>query len=203
MAKLSQVTSSLERSWTAIRTVYPDVRDAAMVVYLHPRCDRRGHYVGESWTTRDSGQLDEVHISSHILAEGAPSVFRTLLHECCHSMAVTRGVREVSRQGRYHNKQFALLASEVGLVCETHSTGVYTVGLTPGASAQFRNAISELAQAIEIWQALGARAQGTGRTNTSVKLVCGACARILRVSRECADGGPILCVPCDTYFTED
>jgi hypothetical protein len=46
MTTLSSLTSALERCWTAIRTVHPDVRDAAIVVYLHSRIEshsrRRG-----------------------------------------------------------------------------------------------------------------------------------------------------------------
>lgn len=206
MTTLSIVTSALERSWTAIRTVHPDVRDAAMVVYLHPRGDRRGHYWQESWTTRDNGSLDEVHVSSHILAEGAESVFRTLLHEACHSIAITRGVQDTSRQNRYHNGEFSKLAWELGLVTVAdRAIGCVTTAMSPKAQNRFRNPLSELADALDLWQDQGVYATlrvGKPKTTKSVKLVCPECERIIRASRSCVDFGPITCGVCLCWFME-
>jgi hypothetical protein len=206
MTTLSIVTSALERSWTAIRTVHPDVREAAMVVYLHPRGDRRGHYWQESWTTRDNGSLDEVHVSSHILSEGSESVFRTLLHEACHSTAITRGLKDTSRQGRYHNRQFYSLAWEFGLVTLTDRTiGCVTTGMTARAQKLFANPLAELAQALDLWQDLGAYQagrKGKAKGSRSVKLVCPECKRIVRASRACVDYGPITCGVCLCWFVE-
>jgi hypothetical protein len=42
-------------------------------------------------------------------------VLGTLLHEATHGLAHARGIRDTSRQGRYHNKRYAQLATELGL----------------------------------------------------------------------------------------
>jgi hypothetical protein len=203
MTVLSTVSSALERSWTAIRTVYPDVRTAAIVVYLHPRGDRRGHFAEAAWTTRAEGKLDEVHVSSHILSEGPESVMRTLLHEACHSMAVTRGVKDVSRQGRYHNKQFFALAQEIGLVCEKDpAIGTVTIDLTPRTRKQFENPLQELGAVLELWQNLrptGGRTRRKG-SSSSIKLKCPSCLRIIRASVKTVSMGPIACLPCQEEF---
>ncbi|WP_219419925.1 hypothetical protein [Pseudonocardia nigra] len=39
----------------------------------------------------------------------------TLLHEAAHGVATTRGIKDTSRQGRYHNRKFAELAEELGI----------------------------------------------------------------------------------------
>lgn len=206
MTTLSGVTAALERCWTAIRTVHQDVRDAAMVVYLHERGDRRGHFWQDSWLTRENDKLDEVHISSHILNQGSESVFRTLLHEACHSVAAFRGIQETSRQGRYHNRRFADLATELGLVVgKSPSDGCVTLYLTDEARGQYINAMADLGIALSLWQSLGAHnGQGDahGRHNTSVKLRCPQCRRIIRASRACVDVGPISCGVCLTWFVE-
>ena len=206
MTTLSIVTSALERSWTAIRTVHPDVREAAMVVYLHPRGDRRGHYWQESWTTRDNGSLDEVHVSSHILSEGSESVFRTLLHEACHSIAIARGVQDTSRQGRYHNGQFCSLAWELGLVTVADKAiGCVTTAMTAKAQQRFVNPLAELSEALDLWQDAGAYQvfrKGKPGGTQSVKLQCPVCGRIVRASRSCVDFGPITCGVCLGWFLE-
>jgi hypothetical protein len=206
MASLSTITTALERSWTAIRTVYPDVRQAALVVYLHPNGDRKGHYWQNSWTLlRDNTQIDEVHISSHLFALDAVCVFQTLIHEAVHSCAVTRGIQDTSRQGRWHNKAFASIATEFGLVVESDSAiGHVTTDITTETRKKFANAIGELQQAIEMYQAihLGGKGKGKGKSRGMVKLVCPSCGRVIRASIKTMDVGPILCVPCKDFFQE-
>jgi len=204
MAALSTVTTALERTWTAIRTIHPDVRPAALVVYLHPAGDRRGHYGESSWTTRDNGHLDEIHISAHILHEGARSVLQTLLHEACHSIATAQGVQAVSRQGRYHNSVFACLAEILGLVVEPEpDIGYTTPDITDATASVFSNALQELDDALDLWRDLHPKATTTKRKPEGmVKLICCRCGRVIRASRKTIDAGPIICQPCRVPFTE-
>ena len=57
----------------------------------------------------------EVFIATELLADGAAGVFGVLLHEAAHAIAATRDIKDTSRQGRYHNSRFKLIAEEVGL----------------------------------------------------------------------------------------
>lgn len=204
MSELSTLTAALERCWTAIRTIHPHARPAVICVYLHSQGNRRGHYLEDGWTLRDKGKADEVHVSSHILSEGAESVFRTLLHEACHSVAVARGIQDTSRQGRYHNYDFAKLASELGLLTQpSKEIGYVTLNLAPGAIVTFENALSELEDSLEMWQGLRQVAPNVGSLktrNNSIKAVCPDCGRIVRMSAKSYNFGPILCVPCGTVF---
>jgi hypothetical protein len=202
MAALSTVTTALERTWTAIRTIHPDVRPAALVVYLHPAGDRRGHYGESSWTTRDNGHLDEIHISAHILHEGARSVLQTLLHEACHSIATAKGVQEVSRQGRYHNSVFACLAETLGLVVvPAPGIGCATPAITDATASVFSNALQELDDALGLWRDLHPKATTTKRKPTGmIKLECPVCHRIIRATEKTLLAGTIECTPCKAYF---
>jgi hypothetical protein len=202
MATLSSVTSSLERAWSAIRTAQPQVSPAAMVVYLHPHGDRRGHYWPASWRTSENGRLDEVHVSSAVLREGGRETFHVLLHEAVHSLARATEVQDTSRQGRYHNAVFASLAEVLGLVVERdRRIGYTTTGITEACATVYRNAIADLDESIALWQAVGTRSEGRPkRRSCSVKLVCPDCGRIIRASAACVDAGPIVCGPCSMSF---
>lgn len=204
MNTLSAITMSLERAWTAIRTAYPDVRPAIITVYLHARGDRRGHFRQSCWTTINAqGARDEVHISSHILKEGPISVFQTLLHEAGHSICVTRNVQDVSRQGRYHNLNFGIVARTLGLVTASDpKIGVVTTGITDAARDMFSHVLVDLAETLDLYQDLRVQPQGRkpkGKS-TSVKLQCPTCGRIIRASAKTVKGGPIECVPCNEDF---
>lgn len=206
MATLSTVTTALERAWSAIRTVYPEVGKAAMVVYLHPAGDRAGHYWPESWTTKDEGALDEVHVSSHVLREGGVATMHVLLHEAVHSLARAKGVMDVSRQGRYHNRRFAKLAKEMGLVVLPVSLeGCNTTGITMETSEAFAAVIDDMNHSAGLWQERNpARPGNNGKAKTtgSVRLYCPSCKRIIRLSRKSYTVGAIQCIPCHSMFTE-
>ena len=59
----------------------------------------------------------------------------TLLHEAAHALADARGITDTSRQGRYHNKKYALLAAELGLDVAEDSRFGWTVTTVPDATA--------------------------------------------------------------------
>lgn len=203
MSTLSAVTAALERAWAAIRTVYPSVRPAAMVVYLDPRADRRGHYHAMCWTERETRhRLDEVHISSHVLEEGAQSVLHTLLHESIHSSCFADGVQETSRQGRWHNNVFRAIAQQRGLLTAKDPTiGTITTGLHQSAYLQFGNVLQDLETAIELFRGFEPR-RTKKRTKAKglVKLECPVCKRIIRASAKTQCLGPIICEPCGATF---
>ena len=205
MATLSQITTALERGWASIRTVHPKCRPAVMVVYLNEAGDRWGHFWRDAWTARDDATTDEIHVSSELLRFGGERTFKTLLHEAVHSVAAATGVQDTSRQGRYHNRRFAALATAMGLVVEPMAgVGCHTPELTDATKTLFANTIRDLDDSIEIWQERTLVGGGTkGKGSRNVKLVCPRCQRIIRASRKCIDIGPIRCEPCGLDFSED
>ncbi len=211
---LSQVTKTLEVAWQNVRDIHPDVRDAIMVVYLHPKNDRRGHWAPESWTVasddsdddEQSGEnrIDEVHISSHILSQGGRSIMETVVHEAAHSTARSRKVKDVSRQGRWHNRRFARIAEEFGLTVERDSkVGHRTPDLTDEAREKYAESIMWLDDATgDLFQSPQLKSKLTRPANT-VKLVCPTCGRYFRIGKKQFEGGPVGCLPCGVEFEEE
>src|SRR5947208_20920 len=73
-----------------------------------------GHFAAMRWDHAGDA-LPEVFVGGEGLARGAVDVLGTLLHEATHALAHVRGIKDTSRQGRYHNRRFAALAGELGL----------------------------------------------------------------------------------------
>lgn len=206
MPALSDTSTALERCWAAIRTIHPDVRQAAITVYLPPKEGVKGRWWSQAWLTATEGRIDDVHISSSLLSKGGRTTFTTLLHEAVHSFCAAKGIKEVSRQGRYHNERFKQTAEGFGLTVERRgSFGWGTTGITEDTATAFKNVIDDLDESIRMWQEFTSgtsvaapKKKGKGM----LKLVCLGCNRIIRASKRTVQGGPIRCVPCGNDFTE-
>jgi len=73
-----------------------------------------GWYARGQWVN-GAGTPAEMNISAEDLKRDAADVLLTLAHESVHQWADERGVKDCSRNGRYHNRKFADLATEAGL----------------------------------------------------------------------------------------
>ena len=62
-----------------------------------------------------SNTRGELFMATELVARGATEMFAVLLHEAAHTIASRRGIKDTSRQGRYHNGRFRMIAGEVGL----------------------------------------------------------------------------------------
>jgi len=82
------------------------------------------------------------------------------VHESVHALAFARGVKETSRQGRYHNKKFVALAEELGMHYphdDPHPTiGWSAVELNEETIAKNAKAIERLDEVISVARDAGA-----------------------------------------------
>jgi SprT-like family len=89
--------------------------------------------------------LSEVLITEEGLADKAAQVLATLLHEAAHSVAWQRSIKDTSRQGRYHNRRFQMVAEEVGLQVQRDSAFGWTrTSLLTSTAAAYSGVLSEL-----------------------------------------------------------
>jgi hypothetical protein len=175
-----------------------------------------------------SDRKPELFVAGECFAGGATHTLTTILHEATHALAHVRGVKDTSRQGKYHNRRFLEPAGELDLEwpagAKAHPvSGFSEVRLTDHAHQVYADTIGELDAAITLhldtFRRLrlaggdqadpgttaplgdGAGEDWGGKTFNRAKLIC-ACypERSIRVSPKQAERGPILCGICGAEF---
>lgn len=87
----------------------------------------------------------EVLVTADGLAGPPLDVLGLLLHEAGHALAGERGVKDASRQGRYHNRQFKAIAEELGLdVAQDRPFGWTTTTVPAATAARYTDALAIL-----------------------------------------------------------
>ncbi len=96
-----------------------------------------GHFAASRWyvtDTTDPGHdaaggrpgapgMAELFVGGEGLSRGARAVMATLLHEAAHRVACRRGIKDTSRQGRYHNRRFRDLGPSWASASTSTATG--------------------------------------------------------------------------------
>jgi hypothetical protein len=200
------LVAALEQAWAAIRTRHPEVPAAVLVVgsgspAKASQSMKWGHFAALRWQAGDS-QLPEVLVSGEGLAREPDKVFTTLLHEAVHGLADVRGVKDTSRQGRWHNKHFATLAAELGMTTTKHDKlGYSPCTLSDAAAGYYRPVITAIGAALRAFRHPEPTGAAAGRTsnNNGVTAEC-ECPRKLRLSLTAFEQGPIVCAVCAAAF---
>src|SRR4051794_31357657 len=163
------VVAALEHAWAAIRAPHPDLPEVVVVlasgsVGTAPGTLRLGHFAAMRWHHADNhttaepptaaGEaLPEVFVGGEGLARGPVDVLGTLLHEATHALAFVRGIKDTSRQGRYHNRRFATLAAELGLhITEAPGIGWSDTHIPETTVTAYANVVDELRRALTIYR---------------------------------------------------
>jgi hypothetical protein len=199
----SAVVAAMEHTWTAIRTRHPDVPEVIIILGAGSEARRGlfklGHFAAARWQVADQRRA-EVLVSGEGLHRGPVDVLGTLLHEAAHGLADARGVKDTSRQGRYHNHRYARLASEVGLqvACDP-ATGWSQTTIPDQLAAVYAAELADLAAALGLWRY--AEQQHPTSTSSRNLLACQcSCGRKLRVAKATLEQAPIVCGACDEPF---
>jgi len=90
-----------------------------------------GHFSIDKVWKRESGQNEdrqhEINISASFLARPIENVTATLMHESVHLYNFSRGVRDVSSNGVYHNRIFKEEAEKRDLIINKHPQYGWTI----------------------------------------------------------------------------
>ena len=202
----SAVVAALETCWTAIRAHHPDVPEVVVILGAGSEARRGlfkwGHFAAARWHVAGANR-PEVLVSGEGLNRGARAVLATLLHEAAHGLATTRGVKDTSRQGRWHNRRFAALARELGLaVTEDRTTGWSQTRLTDQLAGRYAEQLAGLDAALGLWRH-AERQHGPAAGSRNLLACACACGRKLRVAAATLEQAPILCGGCEEPFTPE
>jgi len=205
---ISRLAAVLEDAWNAIRAQHPDIDHAVVIIGPGTGTGRpaeHGHYGSLRWRHRHTDtDYAEVLVAGEGLSRTAPEVFGTLLHEAVHALADARGIKDTSRQGRWHNKHFAQLATELGLAVEPDDKTGYRTQITDLAVGRYQSAITALDAAITLFRH-PVEAKPTKKrdnSNNPIPLEC-ACPRKIKVAPTIAQAGLIRCEVCGHAFMPD
>lgn len=127
---ITPIAVVLVECWSAIRREHPEVPPAIITIGPSTAAGRvtAGHWSPSRWATPgaenalrhepvepEARRHHEVVITGEGLSDTTEGIFDTLLHEATHGLAHARNIKDTSRDARYHNKKFRMLADEMGL----------------------------------------------------------------------------------------
>jgi curved DNA-binding protein CbpA len=200
---ISVVLRVLETIWQAIRAHHPQIPPVVLVVAsgTDGRQARWGHHAPLRWHVGLEDRA-EIMISGEGLKRGAPAVLGTLLHEAAHALAAARGIKDTSRQGRYHNKHFKAHAEELGITTEHDQRLGWSVTTVPEATLlSYARQVYDLQNAITLWRHDEHTPAGTTRRSTNLIAAACPCGRSIRIAASTLAEAPVTCRACDGDFT--
>jgi len=198
----SKILKVLEDIWLEIRRWNPEIPPVVIIIASgtdskHPRW---GHHAPDRWNVAGE-QYTEIMISGEGLRRSPRDVLATLLHEAAHALAHARGLKDTSRQGRYHNKHFKTCAEEVGLTVEHDDrTGWSATTITPATELAYAHQLQALTEAMTLWRHGETTAGPTARRNHNLIAAICPCGRSIRVAASTLAEAPITCQACDQDF---
>lgn len=220
------LVNALQYVWDEIRTRHADVPQVIITIGSGTMGQRGGvkygHFAASRWINRDdNSELSELFVGGEGMQRGAVAILGTLLHEAGHGVAMTRGIQDTSRGGRYHNGEFKAIASELGITVEkSESLGWSTTTVPQETELSYMDQVLALHNALQVFRTAELEGlfvqgpngpisvpaaptrtrKGTGRksNNNGVSLSCGC--RKVRMSVSAAELGSITCNACGNDF---
>jgi hypothetical protein len=158
------LSAALARAWQAIQARPPEVADVVITVGGHtayPQAGRCAHFVAGRWAAQQPGG-GELFVSGAAIRRPPVEVFASLAHEAAHSIAQLRGITDTRRQGRYHNRHFRAVATDLGLAAQRDDPfGYRLTTLTPATAQTYTAELAGLAGAITAYRS--GQGLGSGR----------------------------------------
>ena len=134
---ISGIVRVLEDIWRAIRARHGEI--PAVVIIIASGTERKqpvfGHHAPGRWQAGNE-QRAEIMISGEGLRRTPRDVLGTLLHEAAHALAAARGIKDTSRQHRYHNTKYKMLAEELGITVTFDPTIGWSITIVPDHTAE-------------------------------------------------------------------
>ena len=158
-----------------------------------------GWFCAESWQNCKTPPVHEINLCAEALK--THDMGETLLHELAHAENQKRGIQDVSKDGRTHNKRFKSMAERLGLVVGERDPrvgyGVTDLGKDAKAflkKCAFKRELFDLCRLEP-----GVKANKGSRL---IKCECPRCGYVARVTRKWLTRGTPRC-PCGPKMKEE
>jgi hypothetical protein len=198
---VSRVLAVLEQMWQAIRKNHPEIPPVVIIIAsgTEGKQARYGHHAPGRWYV-GTQERAEIMISGEGLRREATSVLGTLLHEAAHALAAARGIKDTSRQGRYHNKHFKTLAEELGITTGFDGVIGWSITSVPGTTASvYADQLAALKAAMILWRRDEILIPKERRSSNLIAAVC-PCGRSIRAAASTLAEAPITCTAYGGQF---
>lgn len=202
------IAQALDTAWSTIRANHPAVPDAVLITGTGSKGKgvlKRGHWHPTRWTG-EGEPIAEVFLAGERIAEGPDAVLATLLHEATHGACHAEGIKDTSRQGRYHNKRFAGKAVEHGL-CPPEAPcarlGFSDCTLTDQTRERYTDLLTMLGEVLEVSIGTPQLVMAAPIVKARPRLVvaCGCRERSV-TEKQWEELSPIICGLCESRFVE-
>jgi hypothetical protein len=185
-----------------IRRWHPDIPPAVIIIAsgTDGKQARYGHHAPGRWNAAGE-QYAEIMISGEGLRRTPADVLGTLLHEAAHALAHAHGIKDTSRQGRYHNKHFKTHAEELGLTVEHDDRNGWSAStITSVTHTAYARQLDALTQAMTLWRHGETINGATARRNTNLIAATCPCGRKIRIAASTLAEAPVVCLACGGKF---
>ena len=199
---ISGVVRVLEDIWRVIRARHGEL--PAVVIIIASGTERKqpvfGHHAPGRWQAGNE-QRAEIMISGEGLRRQPRDVLGTLLHEAAHALAAARGIKDTSRQHRYHNTKYKMLAEELGITVAFDPTIGWSLTTVPDHTAEdYADQLTALHAAMTLWRTDEELAPTARRNSNLIAAIC-PCGRSIRAAASTLAEAPIVCTACGEPFT--
>lgn len=207
---MSRAVSQLEHIYNSLNADFFDGELPTPIITVQSKPGTYGHSsVAKVWK-RPDGDTYELNIAAEVLNFPIEETLDTMIHEMIHLLCRKRGIKEVSRGCKYHNRKFKELAEAHGLTCVP--CGQYGWNTTPGDNlveyalskgwSEIRIGRSTMPPMIRMGAGgtpqAGQQPEGGKRPSSTRKLICPRCGQSVRATKKVN----ILCGDCMLPMTE-
>lgn len=142
----------------------------------------------------------EINICAEFLQTPFENISEILLHEMAHLYNIQNGVKDVSRSGTYHNKNFKKAAEEHGLIVTKDKRYGFCYTALNEEAKNFILGMEPIK--IELSRELQSVQRNKSQHQGSYKYVCPQCGANIRVSKNIERICEIICKQCHIKFVE-
>jgi len=115
--KMSRAVGQLEKMYTNLNLDFFGGVLPVPIITVQSRPGTMGHCTVAKVWQRPNDSTYELNVAAEVLNFPIEETLDTLLHEMVHMWCREQGIKEVSRNGRYHNGKFKDEAEARGLTC--------------------------------------------------------------------------------------
>lgn len=192
--QISEIVAFLESAYQVLNLKYFGGELPPVVITVQSSPKAYGHYTTwDAWKKEDTG-FREINISAETLDRPIENTIATLIHEMVHHYCAMTGIKDTSRGGTYHNKNFKREAELRGLVIGYDTR----IGHSPTSPSESLVAFIEE----QGWTGIDlsrkglvglAGGKGGGKTSNVRKYKCPTCGCSVRATKEVHIG----CLDCN------